>query len=273
MESSWVLWWRLYLFVGGCSCMINVPARSDQPEVCGPRKFDSACDSAFFKKTLPVGIEKLVWEGANSGTQHPTARLCLGGYIASLYDCKLRIPLWTAMSLSGGEVQGERLSRNKKARFKYRTNDTPYPYRQDEKDWENAYKNHFIDKGHLIASSYASYYKNGSTQSREVAKERQEFTFSFFNVVPQFHHTNANDWSRCENKLIPWANALIPSLGSSVTLYILVGAVPRVPYLLERTAKKRSLQYLIKGTLQENRPPDGSGINVPEATWTGSSSS
>ena len=254
------------------SCLVVGQDARELREVCGPQEFDSDCDSAFFRKTPPVGIKKLVLGWANNGTQHPTARLCLGGYIASLYDCKLRIPLWTAMSLSGDEVQGQRVSRNKNLRFKYRTSDTPAPYRQDQKDWKDAYANDDITKGHLIASSYASYYKNSSNQSLAVAKERQAFTFSFFNVVPQYHHTNTKEWNQCEQKLIPWANALIPSLGSSARLYILVGAVPRLSYLLQKPSTNRSLRYLIEGTLQENQPPDGSGINVPEATWTGMSS-
>ncbi len=82
----------------------------------------------------PEGIEKLTF--ANYGPQQPgTTRLCLGGHIASLYDCKLRIPLWTAMSLSGNKLRGRDATRKGGFQDNFPPGLVAYEYQQTSDDY------------------------------------------------------------------------------------------------------------------------------------------
>lgn len=238
--------------------------------LCGPQQFDSTCNSAFYKGSPPKGIEKLMWEGrTRSQTKHPTATLCQGGYIASMYDCRLRIPVWSAMSLASQEIQGATVGR---CACTFRDNfptilDIDDQYRQKDRDYDGASKLHKIDKGHLISAKYAGFYVSGNDASQNMAKDRVEASFSYSNVVPQYQLKNRGAWLQCEKKLVKWAKKWIRS--ESTRLYILVGAVPRVSYLtMQGVHNTERTLFLTDGQLKDQQPR-GKGINVPLATWTG----
>ena len=223
----------------------------------------------FFNNTSPSSeIERMIWDGVN-GTRHPTASLCLGGYIASLYDCKLRIPLWTAMSLPGDEVMGDTLGKDDRKQFKNNFPPSLAPQYEHSSDYEGSYKKYTIEKGHMIAARYAGYHVRGNETSLQRARNRLETSFSYYNAMPQYENTNTGVWRVYEGKLMEWAKCWIRN--NSTRLYILVGAVPRVSYLLTTgIPQPNKTLFLSKGELYDNQS-GGLGINVPQAMWTGTS--
>ena len=177
---------------------------------CPEQDFDEACLSTFYQRSPPKGMENLTF--ANYGPQHPgTARLCLGGHIASLYDCKLRIPLWTAMSLSSKELRGGDAKRKGDFQDNFPSGLVAPTFRQTSDDYVGL--NRLIHRGHLISVQYAGKYESGNTNK---ARERIAATFSYYNAVPQYGHTNTGAWLTCEASLIEWAKKGIRSDSTAI---------------------------------------------------------
>ncbi len=266
----------------GFCLLVGLPfiAESALQNLCGPQEFTPCKSEVFYQSSPPEGIEKLYWEGRYINSAHPTARLCLNsvdngvdGYIASLYDCRLRIPIWTAMSLSAQEFRGPNVGRSG---FNFMDDFPPRlgiarQYQQESSDYASASRNHGIDKGHMIAANYAGYYVSGSDASLRRARARVRTSFSYYNAVPQYQYTNRGEWRQCEQQLLNWAINKSNRRTSSTRLYILAGSVPSVHYLRMSGVQQRNLSasFLSEGDLQ----PGGSGINVPQATWTGTCTS
>ncbi len=261
-----------YLVVAWCllftlpfRVMIGTTAWQDRPGNCAPEPddFDKPCESQFYKKMQPEGIEQLMRPGITN--KHPTARRCLGGYIAVMYDCTLRIPIWAAMSLPSQEIVGKRKPLASRRKFQV----DKYLLPADAQQKESHYDKSGFDRGHMIAAYYAGYeVKKAKDAVKKMAQERLKASYYYSNAVPQYGRANRKWFSGGEKKLIEWANSWIKQVKSKATLYILVGAIPSVSYVqMSGVTLNGSSLFLSNGNLTTSK-----GINVPQATWTGTAS-
>ncbi len=130
------------------------------------------------------------------------AKVCEQGIVASLYDCKLRISLWSAIALTGSQVFGDpdKISAIPSDYQQWHHGEAvdyvDSKYRQ-KPEYYQGLAHSTVDRGHLVPRYYAGLDDDKVTRARRV-----NATYTYFNLVPQYKELNGIRWRRCENMLI-----------------------------------------------------------------------
>lgn len=245
---------------------------------CGGNGFNG-CSHVFAGSTswsatrkAPRGLEVLSQKGMLAG-------VCEDGIIASLYDCTLKISLWSAIALRGWQVFEDPDNIPKKPRNRQGWHHgegagdiAPRYLQQYDYYRPNVLRQMKVNKGHLVPRYYAGLDVNENGRERRVRA-----SYTFFNLVPQTEELNGEKWSKCERELISWAKAGVNMVREDARLgfdeakrrtklYVIVGAVPRVTYLSSASPGKRQ-QYFGSNGLGDGQN-DTHPVNFPLAVWT-----
>ena len=240
------------------------------------------------------------WSASQSRrTQHAHVPLCEQGEVETLYDTRHGIPLYSAIVLdSTHQLSGTKTKRNgqwhdagdwpdnqrkkidkwpngnRAVRLEYTSKyEANKAIKHVDNRWQNAAqksaKNHLvgsryvaaIDRGHLVASSYAKISHN---------------TFTMQNIVPQFAASNQGEWQRCETGFFTWAKRQCYERNkeqyADIKVYVLVGTVPS--FISNKYNTYPALRYFGKGgprgaaAFSDLYDPNRSAFNVPDALWT-----
>ena len=151
---------------------------------------------------------RMVWTvlGWIRGTNRAWAYLCEGNEVGTLYDTQHGVPLYSATVLDKDQLTRDKHKRNDKwhdaAGWQRRrltdlwpkgVASVPLQYqsstmakRYNDNRWTEAAGEDKagVDRGHLVASSYAKESIN---------------TFTMQNIVPQFKYANNGGWNVCES--------------------------------------------------------------------------
>ena len=224
---------------------------------------------------IPRNLELLSQEGLSESHRHRLAEVCEDGIIASLYDCELRISLWSAIALTGSQVVGD------PKKIPPKPNHQPWHHTKTAGDVDMSclqQQDHYrtevlewvgVDKGHLVPRYYA-----GLDQDDAKRRERRvKASYTYFNLVPQTKTLNGVMWSTCERQLIDWAKAGVNEMKIAprfTRLYVIVGAVPRMDYLesASRGASQGDTQLFFGSGGFGKRKSNTHTVNFPLAVWT-----